>query len=238
MNYFFITGDSSGIGEALKRLVLNDQNNIVYGLSRRNRKEEERYFPIQLDLSNPEEISQFDFPELQDVDHIYLVNNAGQIGAIQPVFEQSLEEIAEVFQVNTIAVIQITSMFIQKYKSHSLKIINVSSGAALNPIQGWATYCSSKAALDMFSKTLIADLEFRELENVEVYSVSPGVVDTAMQKEIRSSKSENFSRLDQFQELKDNSELIDPHQTAALIYRIHENPSFFNSNFINLREFY
>lgn len=238
MIYFFITGDSSGIGAALRSIVQEKEDHFVYGISRRARKPANNYTPLSLDLSKIDELSAFQFPDLEDADEIVLVNNAGQIGPIKPLFEQSSSAIESVFQVNTIAPAILISKLIQKYPKHKRTIINISSGAANNPIQAWSTYCASKAALDMLSKTLEADLDFRGIDNVQVYSVSPGVIDTAMQEEIRSSGKSDFEFHQKFEQLKNNGDLIKPEITAELIYRIIEKPSFYTSNSINLRDYY
>jgi benzil reductase ((S)-benzoin forming) len=238
MTYFFITGDSSGIGLALKNIACSDPTNFVYGISRRERTSEANFEALTLDLSSQESLAQFQFPELNNADKIVLVNNAGQVGPIKPLFDQNADEIANLFQLNTIAPTVLISKFIQQYENRELLIINISSGAANSPIQGWSTYCSSKAGLDMLTRTLIEDLRFKEKENIQVYSVSPGVIDTSMQETIRTSSSENFQLLDQFQSLKNNNELVSPKTTASFIYKIHSQPELFESSFINLREYY
>ena len=238
MNYFFLTGDSSGIGLALKQAILKDVNNFVFGLSRRASGNSKNYRSVKIDLSSKDELDRFDFPNLDEAERIVLINNAGQIGPIKPLFEQTSDQIEDVFQVNILAPTILISKLLQTYQDKEILIINISSGAAANPIQAWSTYCASKAALDMLTRTLIEDLEFRKKSNVKVYSVSPGVIDTKMQEEIRSSEEENFSMHSRFSNLKSNNELIAPEVTASLIYKIFSEPSFYDTSFISLRAFY
>jgi NAD(P)-dependent dehydrogenase (short-subunit alcohol dehydrogenase family) len=63
-------------------------------------------------------------------------------------------------------------------------VINVSSGAAHRPLQGWSAYCSAKAGLAMLTAALA--LETAQL-GVRVFGLAPGVVDTEMQVTIRAS---------------------------------------------------
>ena len=63
-------------------------------------------------------------------------------------------------------------------------IVNVSSGAAHRPQEGWAAYCAGKAGLAMLTKC--THLEYGA-QGVRVYGFAPGVVDTAMQGAIRAS---------------------------------------------------
>jgi NAD(P)-dependent dehydrogenase (short-subunit alcohol dehydrogenase family) len=56
-------------------------------------------------------------------------------------------------------------------------IVNVASGAALRPLEHRTAYCSAKAALVMFSKTLAVDLAD---DNVRVNAICPGIIDTPL----------------------------------------------------------
>lgn len=238
MIHIFLTGDSSGIGQSLKEIILNQANTFLYGLSRRADGKSGNYKGIKIDLSSTEQLKNFEFPDIEEADQIVLINNAGQVGPIKPLFEQNEEEIESLFTINTTAPTVLISKFIQAYPDKELIIINISSGAAKSPIQAWSTYCASKSALEMITLTLMEDLQFRNKKNVKVYSVSPGVIDTAMQGVIRSSKPENFSMYSRFKGLKDEEELIDPSITAGLIYKIISEPEYYSDNFINLREYY
>jgi NAD(P)-dependent dehydrogenase (short-subunit alcohol dehydrogenase family) len=56
-------------------------------------------------------------------------------------------------------------------------IVNVASAAGLRPLQHRTAYCSSKAALVMFSKALAMDLA---ADGIRVNAICPGIVDTPM----------------------------------------------------------
>ena len=56
-------------------------------------------------------------------------------------------------------------------------IVNVSSGAGLRPLEHRTAYCSSKAALVMFSKALAIDLA---ADNVRVNAICPGIIETPL----------------------------------------------------------
>ena len=43
MNIYYITGASSGIGEAIAELLLEDSNNIVFGIARSRTIQHDRY---------------------------------------------------------------------------------------------------------------------------------------------------------------------------------------------------
>ena len=72
-------------------------------------------------------------------------------------------------------------------------VINMSSGAAHNPLEGWSMYCASKAGA--FMLTRCAHLENRGA-GIRVMSLSPGTVATDMQRAIRASGINAVSRME------------------------------------------
>ena len=50
MNLIYLTGSSSGLGKALAELLLEDKNNHVVGIARRETIHHERYTHYALDL--------------------------------------------------------------------------------------------------------------------------------------------------------------------------------------------
>jgi len=79
------------------------------------------------------------------------------------------------------------------------RVLHISSGAAHGPLEGWLTYCTSKAALLQTMRCLDQELAPR---GVRVGSVMPGVVDTPMQQDIRSK---DFPAVDYFRSLNPGS---------------------------------
>jgi NAD(P)-dependent dehydrogenase (short-subunit alcohol dehydrogenase family) len=71
-------------------------------------------------------------------------------------------------------------------------VLNLSSGAALRPREGWSAYCSTKAALAMLSRSVSTEYGAR---GVRAYSFQPGMVDTDMQGRIRDSGLNEVSRV-------------------------------------------
>lgn len=120
-----------------------------------------------------------------------LVNNAGVIGPIGRLGETSPEEWAAVLNVNVAGMYRVTRAALPDLarSAHSV-IVNVSSGAAERPSEGWSAYCSSRAASYMLTR--VTALEY---ENIAVYGLRPGLVDTAMQESIRASGIGPISRV-------------------------------------------
>jgi len=72
-------------------------------------------------------------------------------------------------------------------------ILNMGSGAAHNPLEGWSHYCASKAATAMLTRC--AHLENKG-QGIRVFSLSPGTVATDMQKKIKASGINPVSQMD------------------------------------------
>ena len=72
-------------------------------------------------------------------------------------------------------------------------IVNLSSGAAVNALEGWSHYCATKAAVKMLTEC--AHREVRE-RGITVVGLSPGTVATDMMAKIRESGINPVSQLD------------------------------------------
>ena len=221
MKGFIITGTSSGIGHELCKLLLENPDNKVIGIGRTQNIEHTNYNHIALDLNNISEIENIEFPSWSNAAQISLIHNAGWIGPIQKIGNQELGAIASAYIINLVAPAVLSSQFISIYKSSKAQkvILSVSSGAAHSAIEGWSTYCSSKAGLDMLSKCI--DEEYQDIINL---SLAPGKVDTPMQNDIRFADEKAFPRLKEFQKYYKDGELTDAKEVAAKYNKILQNP--------------
>jgi len=218
---FIITGTSSGIGLALCESLLEDEQNVVLGISRSQKVEHPRYQHLSLDLNDLADLEAIEFPEWKNAEQISLVHNAGWIGPIQKMGIQELGAIASSYIINLVAPAVLSNRFISKFKDHKAQkvILSISSGAAHTPIAGWATYCSSKAGLDMLSKSI--NEEHADIINL---SIAPGKVDTPMQNDIRFADENEFPRLKEFQDYHKCGELSDPKEIALKYKKVLSNP--------------
>lgn len=194
-----LTGTSSGIGAAIAKALLREGWTIL-GLSRRPVDfDHPRYRHIRADLADLQRLTDLADRELAPVltnrswRRIGLVNNAASIGSLRSLEETDPRSLMNVFAVNTVAPIFLMAFFVRTAPaSAALRIVNVSTGAAVTPIPGAGDYGSSKAALRLAGMTLAAELSSDERpggarSNVAILSYSPGVVDTPMQETARSA---------------------------------------------------
>ena len=219
LNYYYITGTSRGIGKAFAEHLLENPSNFVFGICRNKTIEHPNYTHYHIDLTDMNAIKDFRFELHSNPKKIYLINNAGIIGFIKPIGKLGADIIIKNYTINLIAPSVLTNAFIECYNTTDCEkvIVNISSGAGKNPVDGWAVYCSSKAGLDMFSRVVDAEQKIRSEHPQEsihkgfkIFSIAPGVVNTAMQSEIRNAEKEDFSRVEDFIAYKVNNQLSEP----------------------------
>jgi benzil reductase ((S)-benzoin forming) len=204
--HVFITGISSGIGKAFLEHFLNEGVELT-GIGRTKASIDGTYSFLECDFTDIASVRKLSVKSKDD--ELIFINNAGTIGAIQRVSDQTASDLEEVMTVNAIVPMLFCQKVIQENPGKKITLLNISSGAANRLIPSWAAYCSSKIALDRFSETLQLE-EYEKKATTRVYSVAPGVVDSKIQEKIRQSSQVNFSSLDNFIELHSKGELLDP----------------------------
>ncbi|MGI9514973.1 MAG: SDR family oxidoreductase [Anderseniella sp.] len=123
-----------------------------------------------------------------------LVNNAGLIDPISRLADADPEQWVKVADVNYKGVFHgMRAALPEMEAQRSGTIINISSGAAYGPMEGWSHYCSSKAAALMLTRC--ADKEYAG-KGIRVTGLSPGTVATDMQVSIKASGINPVSQLD------------------------------------------
>jgi benzil reductase ((S)-benzoin forming) len=95
-------------------------------------------------------------------------------------------------------------------------VINIGSGAAISPYAGWGPYCSSKAGLEMFTRTTSLE-QLSKTHPVRILSLLPGVVDTSMQNKLRNSDIADFPMKPRFEQLYRENLLSRPNEVADKI---------------------
>jgi NAD(P)-dependent dehydrogenase (short-subunit alcohol dehydrogenase family) len=123
-----------------------------------------------------------------------LVNNAGIVAPIGRLDDFSSEDLADAFDVNVVGTHRAVKAMLPFLKRSRGVIVNAGSGAAFTPLEGWAAYCSSKAALAMLSRVI--DLEIGSF-GIKTFFLGIPPTDTAMQAKIRSSGLNKISQIPQ-----------------------------------------
>lgn len=221
-----VTGTSSGIGEAVARELVK-RGWRVLGLSRRPGVVEGiRYAHACVDLGDLDalaatvELQARDLVAAAGVTRLALVNNAALPGLLGPLSQIDPAELLKVYTVNVAAPIWLMGWLLQRARpGAAIRIVNVSSGASSFPLPGLGAYGSSKAALRMAGMILGSELDAEApggaAKDVSILSFEPGIVDTPMQTEARTSPKEVLPSVAFFQQAAAEQRLVPPSAPAA-----------------------
>ena len=122
-----------------------------------------------------------------------LVNNAAVIGPIGRILDVQVEDWALSIDTNLTAAFHVVQLALRHMVAQGAgTIVNLSSGAAHRPQEGWSAYCAGKAGLAMLTRSVHLE---HGAEGIRIFGFAPGVVDTDMQGKIRASGINPVSKL-------------------------------------------
>ncbi len=224
-----VTGTSSGIGAALATELL-DRGWDVVGIARRPSAIEHPGFRhVTLDLGDTTNLTDAIERELGEVvsdpgiERLALVNNAAHIGLLGTIEQLDPVGLAEVYAVNVAAPIALSGWLLRRANPQTtIRIVDVSTGAATNPYPGLGAYGTSKAALRLAGMILAEELDAAEQgggapRDVSILSYEPGIVDTEMQGALRASTPDVIPLRDFFVELHREGQLAPASEPALEI---------------------
>jgi benzil reductase ((S)-benzoin forming) len=235
MNYYYITGTSRGLGKAMAEMLLQDEPNVVFGISRSQTIKHPNYHHFQIDLN--ENLAGFRFPDHPDAKTIVLINNSGVLGPVKPTGKVDHQLLKHTLRINLTAPLILIDKFIGAYQETQCKkiIINISSGAARYPFPSWISYCSSKAGLDMTTKVIETEQKDKT-HKIFAFAVAPGIMDTEMQTEIRAANPTDFPMYNTFKGYKENNQLWTPKMSAEKILSICHEPESYENVLLDVRK--
>ncbi|MEO0367342.1 MAG: SDR family oxidoreductase [Pseudomonadota bacterium] len=198
-----VTGASQGIGKAAAVKLAAYGANLVIGARNIDKltaveKEISRsggeVLKLRLDVSDYESAKR----TAENAAEVFggidvLVNNAGIIEPISRIDESDPVAWNQVLTINTLGVYHMSHAVLpQMLNQGSGTMINMSSGAANGPLEGWSHYCASKAAAHMLTRCL--DKEYGEM-GITAVGLSPGTVATDMMQSIKNSGVNPVSKI-------------------------------------------
>nr|CAG4641758.1 EOG090X07KM [Eurycercus lamellatus] len=206
----FITGASSGLGEALARQFYKEGCRLIIASRRYSELERVRnqligssyrkgivYPPviIQLDLENPDSLADKMKTVLGVYGHVdILVNNAG-ISYRGEVISTSAEVDAKLMNVNYFGTVSLTKgllpSMIERKSGH---IVMIGSLQAKLAIPFRSAYAASKHALQAFSDSLRAEVKMHDI-NVTV--INPGYIKTCLSVNALTGDGNKYGKMDE-----------------------------------------
>lgn len=248
MSHLVITGHSRGLGAALAENFLR-RGFAVLGLARSENPElaalaaalpegAGKLLQFAIDLADTAALlAWLDGPALRDflapAQTVHLINNAGLLQPVGPLGTQDGAALARNVAVNVTAPMLIANALPAAAPSGiDCRILHISSGVGRRPCAGWSVYAATKAALDHHARSAALDQQ----ATLRIASIAPGVVDTDMQAEIRTSDPALFPLLPQFEALKRDGLLSSPADCAEKLARYLTSPGFSSGDVLDLRE--
>jgi len=171
-----VTGASRGIGAAICSR-LTGMGLTVYGVARSREAladvvDELGVVPVVADVRDTDAI----LAGLAEAEIDVLINNAGMVATVKPLYEQSAQEIAETIAVNLTAPMllmrALLSGMVARRRGH---VVNITTTAARGVLAGTSAYGGAKAGLAHACRSLRYDLAG---SNVRVTDLAPGRVET------------------------------------------------------------
>lgn len=156
-----------------------------------------------------------------------LINNAAIVPPPGPVESQDGATLATTVRVGLEAPLLLTAAFLRATHDWPAprKVLNISSGLGRRAMAGSTAYCAVKAGMDHFSRAIA--LEQAALRRgAKIVSLAPGVIDTDMQRALRSADPAQFPERERFVQLKEQGLLDSPAQAAAKVVAYLQRPDF------------
>jgi len=171
MKNILLTGDSKGLGENIKRKLLDSGYNVI-GLSRSSSD-------IQYDLSNVDGVKELYLNIIKERGPIHGYINNAAFAYDDIITNLNSDKLMEMYKVNVFSPMMLTKYVIRDMmlnKTHG-SIVHISSISVHTGYKGLAMYASTKGSLEAFSKNTS-----REWGRMGIRSniVCPGFMDTNM----------------------------------------------------------
>lgn len=233
---WFITGASSGLGEALSQAVLSAGDLVVATFRRPeqaeafSREAKENGMGLVLDVTHTADISK----ALQEAKNKFgridvLVNNAGY-GTIGAIEEFNLDEIREQMETNFFGAVAVTKEALPLMREQGGgHIIQISSQSGFRASAGFGIYNASKFALEGFSEALAQEVQ---PFGIKVVIVEPGPFRTQFlgssvktpQQTLDAYSKTAVAQMYQYMERMNGKQEGDPEKAArAIVDYIHNN---------------
>ncbi|MEZ4334855.1 MAG: SDR family oxidoreductase [Myxococcota bacterium] len=211
----FVSGASRGIGEALaRRFAAQGLRLALCARGEPALSEGADVLSRRIDVRDAEAMEAFTAEIEARFGGVDLwVNNAGVLEPIRPLRDVSVRAFRDHLDTNLVGVFIGTRCYVRHLRrlGRGGVLVNMSSGAAWKPYAGWSAYCSGKAGVERLTEVVAAE---EASIGLRAHAVAPGVVDTAMQAQIRASDDARFPERERFVKRKQTGAFNDPEFVA------------------------
>lgn len=193
-----VTGGSSGIGQAVARLIAAEGGRVAVLASSSVEKAEKtissfdnaaqaRSKAYAADLASTSAISDLVEQVNRDLGDISILVNSAGLYYPTPIDDTDEEAFDRMVDINLKATFFMISAVVPTMKANGGgKIVNLSSVAGVIGVPQRAIYCASKAAVIMLTRTLALELA---PHRININSVAPGNTETPMNETIRTDSA-------------------------------------------------
>ncbi|TWC67294.1 SDR family NAD(P)-dependent oxidoreductase [Herbaspirillum sp. SJZ099] len=220
-----ITGHSRGLGQALAHELLARGVDVL-GLARGAAASAQcgaRLRQISIDLSDTGALAAvLQTPLLAEfadaAQPVLLINNAACAGPLGYAGTLGARQVAQALALNVQAPLMLAERVLA-LAAHERRIMHISSGVGTDAYAALSVYCASKAALDQHARALWQESRGPR-PGLRVASVSPGVIDTDMQSQLRHADGAAFPLRGEFDQLHRSGQLQSPRACARRLVEL------------------
>ncbi len=237
-NLVFISGASSGIGEAMARAVPFESAHVI-NISRRPLDACSHFFADLSDPASWPSVAELFAREINGWagERVVFIHSAGTLEPIGFAGEVSADDYTRQVLLNSASPQVLGDAFVRaSHLTEALcQMLIIGSGAAVNLYPGWSAYGAGKAAANQWVRTVGAEQRARG-GNCHVLSIAPGIVATPMQEQIRAVSSHDFPDVEAFIGYSEQGELSDPETVAIELWKSLCDAKLENGSVLDLRD--